>query len=102
METANCIYCERSFNPAQGVGDHVLPSAVFGEFKDDIRFRGCCQKCNNDFGSLEQVIAQAAPEGYLRGVILGKSPGRRRYAGIQQKGAKGSKAPQSSNAYGAS
>ncbi len=93
MGVAKCIYCGRYFNPALGAGDHVLPSAIFGEFQGDSRFRGCCSTCNNHFGTLEQIVAQAGPEGYLRGIVLGKNPGRRKAAGIQQRGAKNSKAP---------
>lgn len=91
MSATKCIYCGRFFNPSRGKGDHILPGALFGEFVGDVRFRGCCPKCNNSFSPHEQILAQATPLGHLRQIV---NPLRRgRQSGLRQRGAKGSKAP---------
>ncbi len=91
MSATTCIYCGRFFNPSRGKGDHILPGALFGEFVGDVRFRGCCPKCNNSFSPLEQILAQATPLGYLRQIV--NPPRRGRQSGLRQRGAKGSRAP---------
>lgn len=93
MGSARCIYCGRFFNPARGKGDHILPSALFGEFAGDVRFRGACPRCNNSFSPLEQILAQATPLGYLRAVV--NPQGRPRQSSLRQRGARGSKPPRS-------
>ncbi|MEX2170641.1 MAG: hypothetical protein WD851_15100 [Pirellulales bacterium] len=92
MNVSHCIYCGRFFNPSRGEGDHILTSALFGEFSGEIRFRGDCQRCNNKFGVFEQILAQSTPFGYYRSLV---NPSRRRRptSGLRQRGAKGSKAP---------
>jgi hypothetical protein len=92
MAPPKCIYCGRYFNPNRGEGDHIQSGALFGEFEGDVRFRGACQKCNNSFSPYEQILAQATPLGFMRGIV--NPTRRRRKSGIRQRGAKGSKAPQ--------
>lgn len=87
-----CIYCTDFFNPNLGEGDHVLASAVFGEFKDDVPFRGCCPKCNSLFGRYEQQLAQSGPEGFFRNVVKPKRH-RRKAASMEQRGGFGAPAP---------
>jgi hypothetical protein len=92
MTLIPCIYCRIPFDPKNGEGDHALPSAIFGEFKGDVRFRGCCRTCNNKIGRLEQIIAGATPLGYLRQQVRPQLR-RRRQKYPTQIGAMGSKAP---------
>jgi hypothetical protein len=90
---ANCIYCGRFFNAAKGQGDHVLAARVFGEFEGDLRFRGQCCRCNNEFGCHEQVLAQSSEIGFCRQLAqpnLGKRANR---GSLRQKGAHGSPQP---------
>jgi hypothetical protein len=75
----------------KGEGDHILSSALFGEFQNDIRFRGCCPECNNSFSPFEQILAQATPLGQMRAMVKPKR--MRRKSGLRQRGAKGSKRP---------
>jgi hypothetical protein len=91
MSSAPCIYCKNLFDPTRGEGDHILPSALFGEFQYDIRFRGCCPECNNSFGIHEQILAQATPLGQFRAIVKPKQT--RRNSSRRQRGAKGSKPP---------
>jgi hypothetical protein len=91
MVSINCIYCAKPFDPTRGEGDHVLSSALFGEFRYDVRFRGCCNACNNSFGIHEQILAQATPLGFLRAIV--KPVQTRRHSSRRQRGAKGSKPP---------
>jgi hypothetical protein len=67
---------------------------MFGEFRNDKRFRGVCQGCNHSFGRFEQQLSQASPLGFFRGVVgpnLGRRAGR---GGLRQSGALGVPAPQ--------
>lgn len=91
MVSINCIYCAKPFDPTRGEGDHVLSSALFGEFRYDVRFRGCCSACNNIFGTHEQILAQATPPGHLRAIV--KPVQTRRNSTRIQRGAKDSKPP---------
>ncbi|HUT54133.1 MAG TPA: HNH endonuclease [bacterium] len=68
-ETANCIYCGRTFDPSKGEGDHVIPAA-WGEFRNDIRFRGLCQECNRRIGKAEQHMLQCGPERIFREMVV--------------------------------
>jgi hypothetical protein len=68
-ETANCIYCGKTFDPSKGQGDHVIPAA-WGEFRNDIRFRGLCQKCNQKIGKTEQHMLQCGPERIFREMVV--------------------------------
>lgn len=70
--TARCIYCSNTFLPAQGEGDHVIPSQL-GEFRDDSRFRGLCRACNSVIGRAEQQMVQSGPEGFFRQIISPRS-----------------------------
>lgn len=91
MNPVRCIYCDEQFDPSKGEGDHILPSALFGEFQYDIRFRGCCRKCNTSFGQHEQILAQATPLGQFRAIVKPKQT--RRKSSRRQRGAKGSRPP---------
>jgi hypothetical protein len=71
-EAADCIYCGRSFDPAQGEGDHIIPAAL-GEFRHDVHFRGCCPACNNKIGKCEQQLLRCGPESLLRKMVVPSS-----------------------------
>lgn len=89
----NCIYCGRFFSPSKGEGDHVLPSALFGEFVGDRRFRGLCTSCNNRLGCYEQVLGQSSQFGFYR-QLAKPNLGRKSKRGVSiQRGAHGSPAP---------
>jgi hypothetical protein len=91
MNTASCIYCANLFDPTRGEGDHIFPSALFGEFEYDVRFRGCCPECNNSFSPSEQILSQATPLGHLRAIVKPKQT--RRKSSRRQRGARDSKPP---------
>jgi hypothetical protein len=61
-----CIYCGKDFDPRKGAGDHVLPVGLFGEFENDLAFRGICTACNNGFSILDQLLIQGSPLGFYR------------------------------------
>jgi len=84
-----CIYCSQVFDPRRGEGDHVLPCRLFGEFEGDKRFRGVCQKCNNEFGRLEQVLMQSSHLGLFRSIVRPVLGRRRGQGGLKQRGAHG-------------
>ena len=92
----SCIYCQKAFDPSLGAGDHVLPSALFGEFKDDKRFRGACSRCNNECGKFEQVLAQSSPLGFYRRLV-NPNRGSRAKRGTTQQGARGNPAPKTTS-----
>ncbi len=61
---ANCIYCNRHFDPRIGEGDHIIPAAL-GEFRRLRRFRGACSDCNIRIGKSEAQLLRCGPEAYL-------------------------------------
>src|SRR5215207_2001912 len=71
-----CIYCPKLFDPARGEGDHILPVQL-GEFRNDVRFRGACPKCNNDIGADEQQLLMCGPEAVFRAVVKPAVPASR-------------------------
>ncbi len=93
MPSAQCIYCPEFFDPAQGEGDHVLSSALFGEFEGDVRFRGACTRCNNLFGQFEQEMARCSPLGHYRRIVNANLKRGKKGASILQGPAYGSPAP---------
>jgi len=58
--TKNCVYCKT--NPA-GNSDHVFPKSLGGEsiFMDCV-----CNKCNNDFSTIERELFQKSIIGLMR------------------------------------
>ncbi|MEN6450376.1 MAG: hypothetical protein ABFC96_07795 [Thermoguttaceae bacterium] len=87
-----CIYCQGSFDPFTGQGDHVIPAAL-GEFLDDAAFRGICPRCNSKAGACEQQLLDSAPEALFRAIVQPKSKRRRKREGVQMRGAMGVEAP---------
>lgn len=73
-----------------------MPSALFGEFKDDKRFRGACSRCNNECGKFEQVLAQSSPLGFYRRLV-NPNRGSRAKRGTTQQGARGNPAPKTTS-----
>ncbi len=63
-----CIYCSKTINPHRGEGDHVIPAA-FGRFRDDLRFRLICSRCNSLLGQVEETLLRSAPEALFRRLV---------------------------------
>lgn len=98
--TTKCIYCGRFVNPRAGQGDHVLPAGLFGEFKNDLTFRGICVRCNNGFSHLEQLLAQGSPFGFYRRIAK-PNRGRRKGRGLGfLRGSRGSSRPRFTVTFG--
>ncbi len=64
-----CIYCSCPFDPSQGEGDHVIPARL-GEFRNGLKFRGLCQRCNNIIGKSEEQLLRCGPERLYRDVVI--------------------------------
>jgi rubredoxin len=88
-----CIYCGSVFDATKGEGDHILPAAL-GEFKDDVRFRRICPRCNSRIGAYEQQVMQCGPENLFRSIVFPTSNRLKRRGQGRTKGAMGAPAPE--------
>lgn len=88
----NCIYCSQSFDSSRGQGDHIITSRL-GEFREDVRFRGICPKCNAQIGQSEQQLLQCGPEAFFRRVVRPATPPSRKKRGHSSVGAHGAPPP---------
>ena len=88
-----CIYCESTFDPARGEGDHIIPCQL-GEFRGDKRFRGICRECNSRIGRSEQQFLQCGPESLFRRIVKPAVPSRRKRGQSYVKAAMGAPTPE--------
>jgi hypothetical protein len=87
-----CIYCSSRFDSSKGEGDHIIP-AQLGEFRDDVRFRRICPKCNSRIGQSEQQFLRCSPEAFFRRIVAPALPRRRKRGRSWGRGAHGAPPP---------